>query len=52
MGFFSDDEDEDLAILDTLTDDEKEITKKEDYDEFDFAEETEDEDDYYSEDDE
>ena len=50
MGFFSDDEDEDLAILDALSDDEKEIKKKEDYDAFDFDDETEDEDDYYSED--
>jgi hypothetical protein len=45
-----DDTAEDLAILDFLLDDEKEIADKEDYDQFDFDDEMEDEDDYYDED--
>ncbi len=57
MGLFNlfgdnkkDDTAEDLAILDFLLDDEKEIADKEDYDQFDFDDEMEDEDDYYDED--
>ena len=50
MGFFSDDEVEDLSILDVLFDDEKDIKDQDDYDDENFDDETEDEDDYYSED--
>ena len=50
MGFFSDDEVEDLSILDVLFDDEKDIKDQDDYDDENFDDEPEDEDDYYYDD--
>lgn len=57
MGLFSGKEEkndpvQDLAILDFLFNDEKEIIEKDNYDLCDFDDETEDEDDYYEEEDE
>ena len=57
MGLFSGKEEkndpvQDLAILDLLFNDEKEIIEKDNYDLCDFDDETEAEDDYYEEEDE